>query len=197
MLSENGFALTFDEPLPFGTRLEPRAARFKAGAAEPLALPPITALLRSQIISKDGHHMPPTQEEIADQYNRVGKEVIKFCSEATDRLNQTSTQLNQALSKQNDKIDLQNREASARLMAIEQKLVARGAGGSYGSDGDPSDVGNTIINSEGFKRLQAGERESGQIKVGSLGLERKTTVVSGPWSSALERIPGIVSASAS
>lgn len=83
-------------------------------------------------------------------------------------------------------------ETSARLLGIEQKLVARGQGGSNYSDGDPSDLGNTIIHSDGFKRLQGGERSSGAIKVGNLGLERKTTVVSGTWSSAPERIPGVV-----
>ena len=83
-------------------------------------------------------------------------------------------------------------ETSARLLGIEQKLVARGQGGHFGGGGDPSDVGSTIVNSDGFKRLQAGERESGQIKVGALDFERKTTVVSGTWSSAPERIPGIV-----
>jgi HK97 family phage major capsid protein len=85
-------------------------------------------------------------------------------------------------------------ETSARLLAVEQKLCAPGRGGmSYGPDGaDGSDVGSTIVNSDGFRRLQSGEKSSGMIKVGSLGLERKTTVIESTWSSAPQRVAGIV-----
>jgi hypothetical protein len=53
-----------------------------------------------------------------------------------------------------EKLDQKAAETSARLLAIEQRLVARGAGGGGGLE-DPSDIGNTIVNSDGFKRLQA------------------------------------------
>jgi HK97 family phage major capsid protein len=88
-----------------------------------------------------------------------------------------------------EKLEQESKEASARLLGVEQAITSRMHGGGFGMD-DGSDIGLTITNSDGFKRLQAGEKSTGLIKVGSFS--QKSTVVSGTWSSQPQRVPGVV-----
>lgn len=85
--------------------------------------------------------MPPTMED-------VGRKLDSIATQTKDFVDKNETLL---------------QEHKARLLAIEQKLVAPGGGGDPGGG---IDIGSQVIASDGFKSLQAGARVSGQIKVG-------------------------------
>jgi HK97 family phage major capsid protein len=63
------------------------------------------------------------------------------------------------------------KETAARLLAIEQKMTAP-RGGDFG--GGQQSIGELLVASEGFKALQKGARNTGQIAVGSF---HKTALV--------------------
>jgi len=83
------------------------------------------------------------------------------------------------------------KETSARLLAIEQKIVARGAGGGGGEE--TKSVGEMVVESEGFKAMQKGAKDSGKLNLGHL---YKTNIVNATGQNQPlvpdMRVPGIL-----
>jgi HK97 family phage major capsid protein len=79
----------------------------------------------------------------------------------------------------------------SRLLAMEQRIVRGGSGGSFGME---KTLGETIIDSENFQLVKRGGRSSGKIAVGSL--HKAVTIISpGGQNQPLVpdmRLPGIV-----
>jgi HK97 family phage major capsid protein len=75
------------------------------------------------------------------------------------KLDSIATKTNEFVTKNEETVA----EMKARLLAVEQKMVA--PTGSFGG-GDDLDIGSKIINSDGFKSVQMGARVSGQIHIG-------------------------------
>jgi HK97 family phage major capsid protein len=115
------------------------------------------------------------ETDLGPEITKMGKELKDFTTD---------------VKKSVEKLDHESKVTSDRLLGIEQNLTSRLHGGGFGGFDDGSDIGLTIANSDGFKRLQAGEKSTGLIKVGSFS--QKSTVVSGTWSSQPERVPGVV-----
>lgn len=69
-----------------------------------------------------------------------------------------------------DKLGTQHTETAARLLVIEQKLTA--PGGNTGQEN--KSFGQMVVESDGFKALQSGQKSSGRIDVGSF---HKTAIV--------------------
>lgn len=80
-------------------------------------------------------------------------------------------------------------EAKARLLAIEQKLVAPGGGQEQ-----PKSMGEMFTSSENYKSLMAGNSRSGKVNVGSFN--QKTTIVNATGQNQPlvpdQRLPGII-----
>jgi HK97 family phage major capsid protein len=79
-------------------------------------------------------------------------------------------------------------EVDARLRALEQALTSRGGGPGLATE---KSVGDLVCESEGFKALQRGQRETGKIMIGSL---HKTIIGTGTPSALVPPAyaPGIV-----
>jgi HK97 family phage major capsid protein len=100
----------------------------------------------------------------------------------------TAEELKQFLNNQDAEIkhvlSTKHQALEARLMALEQRAVARGGGPA--SD-YAENIGELLVSSDGFKAVQKGARSSGQIPVRTF--QAKATVLSGTWSSAPQHLP--------
>jgi HK97 family phage major capsid protein len=101
-----------------------------------------------------------------------------------------ATELKDFTSKAHNTLEIQN----ARLVAIEQKLTGPGwHGGDFAAT---EDVGNKLVQSDGYKNLASNNgRTTGRISVGTF-YQRKSTIVSGSGTGqplvAPEFRPGVV-----
>jgi HK97 family phage major capsid protein len=79
-------------------------------------------------------------------------------------------------------------ELDARLLSVEQALVARGGGTPL--TGSDKSLGATLTESDGFASFKKGARSSGQVEIGSF-LRKAVTIVSGTWSSGPQFLPQV------
>lgn len=118
------------------------------------------------------------------------KEVLKKAEEETKSLGKMSTETKEAV----EKLAKQADDSMKRLLAIEQKLDAKGEGGRE----TPKTIGELFIESKGYEALKSGAGNSGKINVGSVfGVNTKTNVVNATGQNqplvADQRVPGIIS----
>jgi len=88
-----------------------------------------------------------------------------------------------------DKLGKDWSETNARLLAIEQKMTQPAGGGN----GENKSIGQLMVESDGYKALQSGARNTGKVTVGSF---HKTTIVNATGQNQPlvpdQRLPGIL-----
>lgn len=111
-------------------------------------------------------------KELQDKIVGIETDLKKFIEKHAEEVKVSgtaSTETKAAL----EKLCTQYSEASARLLAVEQKITAPGGGGGAS---ESKSIGEKFVESDQFKAMAAaGAQNSGQVKVGSL--HQKTTIV--------------------
>jgi HK97 family phage major capsid protein len=84
-----------------------------------------------------------------------------------------------------EQLDTRSKELQARLLGVEQAVVARNPGAPMGGFGGEKSLGATVVDSEQFRSFQKGASRSGRIEVGSF----QKNILTGPWTVAPDYIP--------